>query len=157
VTRAAYGVVAALALGLGAGMTISACVKAPAPTSPQKNEITALWTQIRDWRLEAGLPVDPPSADLMSARDSSVRKARAVCAAQPQSQQCADVCDLGDAICDNAERICELAEDLHGDSWAEDKCTSAKASCREAKRRCCACDDRAARGRLRGDDEDREN
>jgi hypothetical protein len=47
-----------------AAMLIAACA-ARSNTSQwqsqqmRKNEITALWTQIRDWRREAGMGVDP--------------------------------------------------------------------------------------------------
>jgi hypothetical protein len=155
--RARFGVLVALALGIGAGASIGACVKSPGPPPQQKNEIMALWTQIRDWRLDAGLPVDPEASTLTGMKRTSVVKVRAVCEPEPVSAECNDVCDLADAICDNAERICDLATELRGDSWAADKCTSAKASCREAKTRCCGCDERAAREHLRGDDEDRDN
>jgi hypothetical protein len=151
----AWGIAAALACGLAAGMLLG-CPKAPPSTSSQKNEITALWTQIRDWRLEAGLAVEPAAGDIARA-PKTVGHARAICRPNPSTTQCGDVCDLADAICDNAERICDLAQELDGDSWANGKCTSAKTSCREAKQRCCSCDDQAARKRLRGDDEDREN
>ena len=53
---------------------------------------------------------------------------------------CDDVCSLADAICDNAEAICTIADELgKDDDFAQDKCTSAKASCREAKQKCCGC------------------
>jgi hypothetical protein len=52
---------------------------------------------------------------------------------------CSDVCSLADAICDNAEQICILADELgKGDTWAQDKCTSGKGSCRLAKKKCCS-------------------
>jgi hypothetical protein len=155
--RISWGLVAALTLGLVGGASVGACVKSPAPPPPQKNEIMALWTQIRDWRLDAGLPVDPEASSLTGMKGTTVIKARAVCEPEPVSATCNDVCDLADAICDNAERICDLASELPGDSWAADKCTSSKASCKEAKQRCCTCDERAARQHLRDDDEDRAN
>jgi hypothetical protein len=53
---------------------------------------------------------------------------------------CDDVCNLADAICDNAEAICTIAGELgKDDDFAQDKCSSAKGSCREAKQKCCGC------------------
>ena len=41
---------------------------------------------------------------------------------------------------DDAETICNLADDLGEERhWAQDKCSSAKASCRDAKKKCCGC------------------
>lgn len=108
---------------------------------PRKTEITSLWTQIRDWRREAGLPVDPRREDVIGVAGTPVREVQRVCAeghAVPTT--CSDVCSLADAICDNAETICNLANDLgKSDTWAQDKCSSAKASCRDAKKKCCGC------------------
>jgi hypothetical protein len=107
---------------------------------PRKNEITALWTQIRDWRREAGLQVDPRVEDMNQVIGTPVREVQRVCPDNhPVPPTCSDVCSLADAICDNAEQICILADQLgKQDTWAQDKCTSAKASCREAKKKCCA-------------------
>ncbi len=129
---------------LGAVMLASivvamACSRRPPAKSPKLDEITALWTQIREWRREAGLPVDPRHEDVISIAPVSLKAAEAVCAvghAVPET--CSEVCSLADAICDNAEQICILANDL-GDQWSRDKCNNAKASCRDAKQRCCAC------------------
>ena len=111
---------------------------------PRKNEITALWTQIRDWRREADLPVDPRVEDVIAVVGTPVRDVQRVCPVNhPVSQACGDVCSLAEAICDNAEQICILAGQLgRQDSWARDKCSSAKASCRDAKKKCCTkCND----------------
>ncbi len=104
-------------------------------------EITALSTQIRDWRREAKLPVDPRHEDVMGVVMMTVEQARHVCPdSHPVPPSCDDVCGLADAICDNAESICNLADELgKDDTWAQDKCDSAKASCRDAKKRCCGC------------------
>lgn len=105
-----------------------------------RNEITALWTQIRDWRREAGMQVDPRREDVIAVAPMSVHDVQRVCTANHEvPQSCGDVCSLADAICDNAEQICILAEELgKADTWAQDKCSSAKASCRDAKKKCCA-------------------
>ena len=134
------GLVVALALGFG-------CGGAQAPTDwtaklAKENEITALWTQIRDWRREAHLNLDPTPADLFSVRSASVAAEKQVCVtAHEVPQTCVDVCDLSVAICDNAEAICAIAADLGAqDDYAQEKCASAKASCRESKQRCCQCE-----------------
>jgi hypothetical protein len=128
----------ALLLGLAIGIA-AACGGAPKRTDHRPDEITALWTQIRDWRREAGLPVEPRHEDVMAYVNTPMKAVEPVCAvghAVPTT--CGDVCSLADAICDNAEQICILADDL-GDQWSSDKCASAKASCHEAKQRCCKC------------------
>ena len=132
------------ASSLGAVLT-TAIVIAAACGGRQKvidsrpQEILALWTQIRDWRVEKGWGADPAPSTLMQMTKQTVKQAESVC---PEGHQvpktCDDVCGLADAICDNAESICRIAEDLNT-AWAADKCTSAKASCREAQQRCCKC------------------
>jgi hypothetical protein len=138
--------VAALAAGAVCTWAMAAC-RAPAPTrswsevQARRNEITALWAQIRDWRREGGMDVEPDDAAIVAMKRMSVSSAARACTlpAAPR-RACGDVCDLGDAICDNAESICGIADDLGNDAWAREKCDSAKASCREAQERCCRCD-----------------
>jgi hypothetical protein len=138
---------------LGATLTIavaiaSACATKPPPEQPRSDkraEIIALWTQIRDWRLQAKMGLDPSPQTEMSMRGMTVPQAKAVC---PEAHEvppaCNDVCDLADAICDNAERICDIATELGpDDKLGAEKCESAKASCREAKQRCCKCSEPA--------------
>jgi hypothetical protein len=103
-------------------------------------ELTALWTQIRDWRREARMDVEPERDSVLAMKSRSVRAAAAVCPATQPPPVCVDICDLADAICDNAESICDIAGQLGDDPWAKDKCDNAKASCREAKQRCCTCE-----------------
>lgn len=140
---------AAIALGGAIAMAV-ACGTGPRPPAWQlhqqkSNEITALWTQIRQWRSEAKMNLDPAPQLLSTLRDSSVRDAAKVCRdGHAVPSRCNDICSIADNICDNAERICTLAEELgRGDDFAQQKCTSAKASCREAKQRCCGCSDDA--------------
>jgi hypothetical protein len=133
---------ATLAAVLSAAIAIGvACGPKPPPTGPKQDEITALWTQIRDWRRGAGLPVDPRREDVIAIGPLTVDKAKQVCPdAHPVPPSCDEVCSLAEAICDNAEQICILADELgKSDKWAQDKCDSAKASCRDAKKRCCGC------------------
>lgn len=108
----------------------------------KRTEIIALWTQVRSWRLDAGMALEPHPDSLLGVRGKSVQGAQRVCQAQVPTP-CHDVCNLGDAICDNAERICEIAAELGpDDKLGVEKCESAKASCREAKQRCCGCADK---------------
>jgi hypothetical protein len=130
-----------LPIALLAMIVAFACGPKQPPEGPRKqNEIQALWTQIRDWRLEAGLSVDQPPSELIGIAPKTVKQVQQVC---PENHAvpaaCSDVCSLADAICDNAEQICILSDELgKQDTWAQDKCTSAKGSCREAKKKCCA-------------------
>lgn len=131
-------------MALIVGLAFGACVARKSSVAPSnKGEITALWTQIRDWRRSAGMDVEPPTAAVHQAERMDVGTARRapICRTYTPTPACDDVCGLADAICDNASSICELAAGMPGDVWAEDKCNSAKASCREAKERCCSCDD----------------
>ncbi len=142
--RRATAGVAALAVA-AAGGWIAACASTSAPRpwpeqQARRNEITVLWAQIRDWRREAGMDVEPDAAAVMAmSRMSVTTAARACVLPRVPTGACNDVCDLGDAICDNAESICAIADELN-DAWAREKCDSAKASCREAQQRCCGCD-----------------
>ena len=145
-----WAVAAALAIGVGAGTMIGACLRAQPTHSPgQLDEIDQLWMQIRDWRVEAHMTADPSRQTLMEIEGMSVHTVRknAMCPTEPKSEECDDVCGLAEAICDNAESICDLARELPDDTWAADKCKSATASCREAKERCCACNDPDGDGR----------
>jgi hypothetical protein len=134
--------VRALALVL---LFAAACggTRAPKPwpeAQARRNEITVLWAQIRDWRREAGMEVEPEEKAILAMSRMTVSSAAKACVLQRAPRPaCSDVCDLGDAICDNAESICGIADELD-DAWAREKCDSAKASCREAQQRCCRCD-----------------
>lgn len=105
----------------------------------KKHDLGILYSEIREWRREAGLDLEPPLHEINQIRRTkSVKEVKAVCPSHPvTSSACADVCTLADHICDNAESICAIAAELEGDSWAAEKCASAKASCREAKKKCC--------------------
>ena len=135
---AALAVAAAFVLGLACGGA-----RAPRPwpeAQARRNEITVLWAQIRDWRREGGMEVEPDDQAVVAMSRMSVSTAAKVCVlSRAPKGACGDVCDLGDAICDNAESICAIADELD-DPWAREKCDSAKASCREAQQRCCRCD-----------------
>lgn len=142
-----------VATGVGAGMLMTllavACMRPQPSHQPAEwekrqqkmNVITNLWTQIRGWRREAGLGLDPMPATLNQIQNQTVKEAERVCAeGHAEPKQCADVCSLATAICDNAETICSIADELgKDDAFAQEKCSSAKASCKEAKQRCCNC------------------
>lgn len=135
--------IAGLVLGAMLGAFI-ACGGAPPPPPVQANqrsEILALWTQIRDWRREAKMGLDPSPQTEAQITGLTVKEIERVCPdGHKVPSTCNEVCNLGDDICDNAERICNLADQLgKDDAWAQEKCTSAKASCREAKQKCCNC------------------
>ena len=139
-----FALAAVMAAGLASLGALGACARTPTRTNETRlqklNEITTLWAQIRGWRREAHMELDPAPLTMSQWRGRTVPEAARVC---PESHRvpprCDDVCSIADAICDNAERICTLADELGGDHLAQDKCTSAKASCREAKQRCCSC------------------
>lgn len=125
---------------------LAACPRSPTPEpkwpelQAMRNEITALSTQIRAWRHEAGMEVEPDDDRVIAmTRTSAANAARACVLPGPPQTRCVDICDLGGAICDNAEDICAIADELGNDAWAKEKCDSAKASCREAQERCCTC------------------
>ncbi len=138
---------------LGAGIAIGlACGGAPQNKTWKhhldvSNEITALWTQIRQWRSEAKLELEPPASMMQFIRNKSVGDIRTKTCAPDHAvpTTCNDICSIADNICDNAERICQLADELgKDDDYAQQKCTSAKASCKEAKQRCCGCSEKTA-------------
>ena len=135
--------------GVAIGFLLAVAIWSCSPPGPQKpspsdrsaliTQQTALWTQIRDWRREAGLRVEPSAQSILEMRDRKLPEARRVCPdTHPITKSCEDICSLADAICDNAESICAIADKLgKDDHQAQEKCTSAKASCKEAKQRCC--------------------
>jgi len=139
---------ATVALAVGGAIALAvACHPAPSlqPQQDKRAEIIALWTQIRGWRQEAGMGLDPSPQTVFEMKRQTVQGAERVCADGHQvPQTCNDVCNLADAICDNAERICDIATELGpDDKLGQEKCESAKGSCREAKKNCCGCSDKA--------------
>jgi len=135
----------ALVLAL-AILIVGACGARQKTDDSRAQEILALWGQIREWRVEKGWGAEPHPSTLLQMTKQSVKQAENVCPeghAVPKT--CDDVCNLADAICDNAESICRIAEDLDT-AWAQEKCTSGKASCREAKQRCCNCSETDSKG-----------
>jgi len=131
--------VKAIAASLLVALSFGSCGPQQPPRSPKVDEITALWAQIRDWRREAGWALEPRPEEIISIKPVPPRQVAQVCPdSHPVPQTCGDVCSLADAICDNMEQICILADELgKNDDWAQSKCASAKASCRDAKKQCC--------------------
>jgi len=144
--------IAGIALGVAIAVVVACGGSERGPDFPWKlqkeNEITALWTQIRDWRREAKIGLEPTQSDVFQWRGHNVPEIRRVCTeAHEVPPRCNDICDLGTAICDNAEAICQIADELgKDDEYAQGKCASAKASCREAKQKCCNCSAAPAEG-----------
>ena len=129
--------------GVILAVMIFACARPPMPSQPPAvQEITMLWGQIRQWRHEAKMEVEPAASAVMAMR-KGLPVGRTTCPDTRPPAPCADICDPADAICDNAERICGLAGELADTQWADwakEKCASAKASCNEAANRCCECE-----------------
>ncbi|HET6610933.1 MAG TPA: hypothetical protein VFG83_03055 [Kofleriaceae bacterium] len=131
-------------VGFIVGLCLASCAGPAHQTSPyersdaHKDEIRDLWIQIRGWRVEAGMTPDPSTAVIRATAPMSIGRLQ-ICPANPRTETCQDVCNLKDAICANAARICDIAAKLGGDPWADGKCASSKASCKESRARCCEC------------------
>jgi hypothetical protein len=137
------GVIAGAALGA----IVVACATVPKTPPPewekrmvQLQEIDRLYSEIRVFRSDMKLELEPPVTLQNAFRTKSTKEARAVC---PDNHKipatCDDSCRLSSHICENSELICKIADELGPQDRAQEKCTSAKASCREAKQRCCDC------------------
>jgi len=113
----------------------------PQPNQDKRSEIIAMWTQIRGWRHDAHMDLEPSPMTLNQIRFKTVKDAEKVCVENHKvPTKCDDICGLADDICDNAEQICIIADELgKDDDFAQGKCTDAKASCHEAKQKCCGC------------------
>ncbi|HEV7556383.1 MAG TPA: hypothetical protein VGO00_13040 [Kofleriaceae bacterium] len=145
------GALAGLGVGLAIALWMFACGGPHPPHDCSRGsecwqettraEILSSWTEIRQWRHEAHMDLDPKVSDVMQLRSKTVEQVKPLCAVgHTEPPACNDVCSLGHDICDNAEHICKLADELgKEDDFAQQKCSSAKASCREAEQRCCDC------------------
>jgi hypothetical protein len=140
---AAGGAVAACAMGGRAKTVESTQPPMPDAAAPLSGRPDELRDQIRE--LDAKIQAEmgqarvetPDDAMAASMASTPMAEVRAVCEHTP-SDRCEDVCKLSTSICDNASSICTLADQLPGDAWAAERCSSAKASCRRATERCCA-------------------
>lgn len=145
------GALAGLGVGLAIAVWMFACGGPQPPHDCSRGsecwqettraEILTRWTEIRQWRHEAHMDLDPKPSDILQIRSKTVQQVKQLCGnGHTEPATCSDVCSLGHDICDNAEHICRLADDLgKDDDFAQQKCLSAKASCREAEQRCCDC------------------
>jgi hypothetical protein len=132
-------------IGAGIAMAIAACAagKSAAPAMERrdpKDEIKEKLREISDWRVEQGLAREPSPGLIQNMRPIPFNKLR-VCPDDPNpgTEPCRDVCGLKEKICENAEEICRIAGEIGDDAWANAKCDSAKASCKEATEKCCSC------------------
>lgn len=147
-TARPHGAASGLALGLALAGLVVACKSTVQGREPdwarrmtKMQVINGLWLQIRGWRGDLRMDLDPSPTTENQYHNRTVKQAKSVCPdAQPIAPSCGDTCSLAEDICDNAETICAIADELgKDDAPAQDKCASAKASCREAKQRCCNC------------------
>lgn len=132
---------AALAIAVlasGCGARDSASEPSYEDVDEGRASIQELWQEIREWRVEGGMEPHPQTHVMRATESHSVSALRA-CPTAPQTGRCRDVCNLKDAICDNAERICRIARAIGNDPWSAQRCSGAKASCKEARERCCGC------------------
>lgn len=103
------------------------------------NEILLLHGNIIKYRKEMGLADQPQPHLIQRYHGKPIRPAPPEPAADAP-EICQDVCDLADRICEAQEDICKIAQELGPeDTWAQEKCDSAKASCEEARKRCMDC------------------
>jgi hypothetical protein len=133
-----------LVLGAVIGAGLGACASRPsmmpaAEMELRKKEIQDYWMQIRQWRVDRGWQADPATGLMPEQRAVTPALRKCETTKEPSTDACQDTCNLKDAICDNAESICRIAKQLENDSWADGKCRSARASCDEARQRCCEC------------------
>ena len=112
---------------------------------PKHDEIERLSKDIEEQRINLGLPEPQgacpaePCAQAMSATPTAPPTRNPSCPSN-QSEACTSVCTLSDSICGNATKICTIAQQLVGDAWAANKCTTASQTCKDSQDRCCACE-----------------
>ena len=137
----ALGVIVAIAIACGGRR---GPVDPPPPWAERQhklNEMDQRLAQIRQWRHERGIRAEVPSVDVNQWLGRTLPQAKNVC---PDNhvvpKTCSEICTLSDDICDNAEAICAIADDLGKDDHeGQERCANAKASCHDAKQRCCDC------------------
>ena len=140
-------IIAAMLGGISLGLLAASCGGGQPAMSyeridERKHEIQLLWAQIRNWRQEAGLKgVEPPHSEIVKMHAEPATQAENICPeyGEPATPRCSDVCGIAEAICENADAICRIRSELPRDTWAQGKCWSAKASCKEARQECCQC------------------
>jgi len=130
-----------LLVGTAVGVGLAACgpkrqMMAAGEIDLRKKEVQDLWIQIREWRVDRRWSAEPAAGKRLPAV-KDIRRCQTP--KEPSTDTCQDTCNLKDAICDNAQDICRIAGELDGDAWADEKCRSARASCKEATEKCCEC------------------
>jgi hypothetical protein len=114
--------------------------------SDPHDEITQLDQQIEQERVTMGLGdrVTPmatcPDCPVAPVEPFAVRPSSTELTCRPASNDgCRDICTISDSICINADKICSIAQQLAGDKWAADKCSTSKTTCEAAHAKCCGC------------------
>ncbi len=112
----------------------------PSPADEWKLDIVGRMQDIRGDRTALGLRIEPSKQQIMAA--IQYRIAPMCPGNEPDSPTCETKCTLAQNICDNATEICRISDsELKGNSWAADQCNSARASCKEASKKCCSCNE----------------
>lgn len=152
--------IAAAALLTAFGVAVVACAGARKPSAPgvadggmqpalppEIQDIGMMMSEIRQWRVKMELSPSPLESNVIQFRRLPLSKAM-ICTEEEHATEgtCGEVCTLATHICENAEDICRIAADLRSNTWANEKCSTAKAACKEAKEKCCGCDESQARG-----------
>jgi hypothetical protein len=93
-------------------------------------------------RLELARPAAPPMAP--GCEPGCLQPMSVSAASDPQchpapNDVCKQSCEVADAICNASSKICTIASELGNDAWANERCTSGKASCDAAHGKCCGC------------------
>ena len=115
-------------------------VSAPMQDTSAESEISRLSAEIRDLRLQGGLEAEPLVSEATEVESMSVEEIQSSADhAEPKSQVCIATCTIETSICKNAQSICRLADNIPDNQWAAEKCSSGKASCKEATQQCADC------------------
>jgi hypothetical protein len=149
--------IAALLLGVGLAGMVFACSPGPSspkavgpeyamppppvPTDPRVQEIQDYWMEIKKKRGDLDLDLFP-SAQMIQGSKSYDFENKLCPDHDSMTKECDENCNLADHICDNAEEICRIAGDLRNTAnhaWAAEKCDQGRASCKEARQKCCDC------------------
>jgi hypothetical protein len=113
----------------------------PVPTDPRVQEILEYWHDIREDRGKIDIGLFPSEQMIQGSKGYDFENK--LCPDHDSmTKECDENCNLADHICDNAEAICGLANDLVGTPnypWAAEKCDQGRASCKEARQKCCDC------------------
>jgi len=109
------------------------------PSQDPHAQIKFYSDQIDSQRQQLGMPEAVLQESSAPAEASPPHAAQDSTCHAGASDSCHSVCTMSDSICDNADKICKISDDLGDDEWAAGKCASAKQTCGDAHKRCCAC------------------